>query len=52
MYQEIVQPIVSEKKEWFAKQLRFTIFGPHIDHDSYMSDEHVSPGLDLMFMVC
>jgi hypothetical protein len=35
-----------------AKQLRFTIFGPHIDHDGYMSDEHVSPGLDLMFMVC
>ena len=32
-------------------QPRLTLFGPHIDHDVYMSAKHVSPDLDLIFMV-
>ena len=32
-------------------QPSLTIFGPHIDHGGYMSARHVSPDLDLIFMV-
>ena len=30
---------------------RLTIFGPFIDHGGYMSAGHVSPDLDLIFIV-
>jgi len=32
-------------------QPRFNILGPHIDNGIYMSSGHVSPDIDLNFMV-